>query len=390
MRAVGALRALRPLNCIPLQTAFITHGAVQCGFCIPGQIMTAAALLQRNPNPTPDDIRHALKDTLCRCAGYPTIERAVQAAAQALRTGEPVPRPEIPLAAEPLHAIGQVAIRPDAVAKVTGAAKYTDDLSFPGMLQARVKRAGVPHAIVRRLDVSRAQALPGVHAVLTAGDIPGEHNHGLVIYDWPSLVDVGERVRYVGDALAVVVADTREIAAQALDLIEVEFDLQPVVSDPVQARQPDVPAIHASGNLLKHIKVRKGDMAQGFAAADVVLEHTYHTAITDHAFLEPECAIARPLEDGRMEIYVGSQIPYADRHQVARALGWPEERVRVIGQLMGGGFGGKEDIAGQIHAALAAACHRPPGQAAVRPPGKPARPSQAPRHPDSRQARSQA
>ncbi len=114
------------------------------------------------------------------------------------------------------------------------------------------------------------------------------------------------------------------------------------------------PQLHANGNLLKHIKVRKGDMEKGFAESDVILEHTFHTPITDHAFLEPECSIAVPTSNGRMEIYVGSQIPYQDRTQVARAMGWPEERVRIIGQLMGGGFGGKEDIAGQIHAAMLA------------------------------------
>ena len=190
--------------------------------------------------------------------------------------------------------------------------------------------------------------------MLTANDIPGEKNHGLVIFDWPSLVGVGERIRYVGDALAIVAAETPEIAKEAAGLIEAAFDLLPVVSDPLQARQPEAPVIHENGNLLKHIKVRKGDVAQGFAEADLILEHTFHTPMMDHAFLEPECSIAVPLPEGRMEIYVGSQIPYSDRSQVARALGWPEERVRVIGQLMGGGFGGKEDIAGQIHAALLA------------------------------------
>jgi CO/xanthine dehydrogenase Mo-binding subunit len=135
----------------------------------------------------------------------------------------------------------------------------------------------------------------------------------------------------------------------------VEFELLPVVSNAVQAKEPDAPQIHASGNLLKHIKVRKGDMEAGFREADVILEHTYHTPMHDHAFIEPECAIAVPRpDDGRMEIYVGSQIPYSDRSQVARALGWPDERVHVIGMLVGGGFGGKEDIAGQIHAALLA------------------------------------
>ncbi|MCO6450496.1 MAG: molybdopterin-dependent oxidoreductase [Caldilineales bacterium] len=338
----------------PLQEAFVTHGAVQCGFCIPGQIMTAAALLQRNAEPSSADIRKALKDTLCRCAGYPTIERAIQAAAHSIRTGEAVPEPDCAPSSQPLRAVGTVQLRPDAVAKVTGGAIYTDDLYFEEMAHARVRRADIPHAIVRRVDVEKAQALPGVLAVLTADDIPGEHNHGLVIYDWPSLIGVGERVRYVGDAIAIVAAETRELASAALELIEVELEPQPVISNPVQARQPDSPQLHENGNLLKHIKVRKGDMAQGFAEADVILEHTYHTAITDHAFLEPECVIARPLDNGRMEIYVGSQIPYADRHQVARTLGWPEDRVRVVGQLMGGGFGGKEDIAGQIHAALLA------------------------------------
>ena len=147
---------------------------------------------------------------------------------------------------------------------------------------------------------------------------------------------------------------TQEIAEQAVRLIEAEFDPQPIISDPVQARQAGVPDLHKSGNLLKHIKVRKGNMEQGFAEADVVMEHVFHTAITEHAFLEPECSIAVPLENGRMEIYVGSQIPYQDREQVARILGWPQDRVRVVGQLMGGGFGGKEDIAGQVHAALLA------------------------------------
>lgn len=338
----------------PLQEAFISHGAVQCGFCIPGQIMTAAALLHRAPDASSDEIRHALKDTLCRCAGYPTIERAVEAAAHALRTGEPIPPPAVASSSEPLHVIGRPLARPDATDKVTGAAPYTDDLTFEGMLHARVKRAEVPHAIVRHIDASKARDLPGVAAVLTAKDIPGEHNHGLVIFDWPSLVGVGERVRYVGDALAIVAAETRELATQALELIEVELEPQPVISDPVQARQPDSQSLHERGNLLKHIKVRKGDMELGFAQADVILEHTYHTAITDHAFMEPECSLARPLPDGRMEIYVGSQIPYQDRHQIARTFGWSEDRVRVIGQLMGGGFGGKEDIAGQIHAALLA------------------------------------
>ncbi|MBL8103013.1 MAG: molybdopterin-dependent oxidoreductase [Anaerolineales bacterium] len=339
----------------PLQEAFVEHGAVQCGFCIPGQILTAYALLKRNPNPDSADIRFALKDTLCRCAGYPSIENAIIAAAQALRTGEPVQKPtHIPDSVHDHKTVGRSHLRPEAVEKVTGEAIFTDDLKFDGMLYAKAHRAMIPHGVLTKLDISKAKALPGVVSVLTAADIPGEKTHGLVIYDWPVMVGVGERVRYVGDAIAIVAAESQEIADQASALIEAEFDLQPVITNPVQARQEGVPQIHENGNLLKHIKVRKGDMDKGFAESDVILEHTFHTPTTDHAFIEPECSIGVPLPDGRMEIYVGSQIPYQDKTQVARALGWYESRVRVVGQLMGGGFGGKEDIMGQIHVALLA------------------------------------
>ncbi|MBN1305258.1 MAG: molybdopterin-dependent oxidoreductase [Anaerolineales bacterium] len=338
----------------PLQEAFIKHGAVQCGFCIPGQIMAAYALLKHNPDPDSGEIRNALKNVLCRCAGYPTIERAILSAAHSIRTGEAVELASVQQSAASQRLIGQSQIRPDAVAKVTGAAVYTDDLIFDGMLYASVRRAGVPHAFLHALDISRAASLPGVHAVLTARDIPGQKNHGLFVYDWPIMVGIGERVRYVGDALAIVAAETEEIARQAAALIHADFDPQPVVTGPLEALQPGAPVLHEDGNLLKHIKVRKGDIAAGFARADVVQEHTFYTPMTEHAFLEPECSIAAPTGDGRLEIYVGSQIPYSDRKQIALALGFPEEKIRIVGQLMGGGFGGKEDIAGQIHAALLA------------------------------------
>ncbi len=349
-----AQRVHEEMKLHPLQEAFIEHGAVQCGFCIPGQIMTAYSLLKRNPNPDSAEIRFALKDTLCRCAGYPSIENAIIAAAKALRTGKPIQKPNFPDSIHNHKSVGRTHLRPDAVEKVTGKAIFTDDLVFDGMLFAKARRAMIPHGFLKKLDITKAKALPGVAAVLTAEDIPGEHNHGLVIYDWPVLVGIGERVRYVGDAIAIVAAENQDIAELASELIEADFDLQPVITNPVQARQEGMPQIHEKGNLLKHIKVRKGDIDAGFAEADVILEHTFHTPTTEHAFIEPECSIGVPLPDGRMEIYVGSQIPYQDRTQVARAMGWPEERVRIVGQSMGGGFGGKEDVMGQIHVAMLA------------------------------------
>ena len=328
----------------PLQKAFIEQGATQCGFCTPGFIMTAKALLDKEDRPTDKQIETALEDTYCRCTGYRAIKDAVKQASGQLDTVA------LPDTKQALDAVGQPLPRPDAVEKVTGSAKFTDDYSFPGMLYGATKRAYVPHARILNIDTSRAEALDGVHAVLTAEDVPGDPNHGLIYNDWPVLCS--DKVRYVGDAVAVVAADSAEIAQQALELIDVEYEKLDVVGDPVSAAQEDAPAVHEKGNLLKHIHVSRGDIEQGFEDADVVVERTYHTPTTEHVFLEPECSIARYGEDGKLEVYVGSQIPFEDRRQISESLNVPEEDVRVRGTLIGGGFGGKEDIAGQIHAAL--------------------------------------
>ena len=212
--------------------------------------------------------------------------------------------------------------------------------------------------------------------------VPGRNAHGVVSVDWPVLC--ADKVRYVGDAVAIVAAESEQLAAEAIELIEVDYEELPVVSNPIDALQPDAPQVHEErpdGNLLKHIKVRKGDIDDGFANADVVIDQTYRTPTTEHLFLEPECSIGVPsgydpanfggttdpdaargetATHGKTTIYVGSQIPYTDREQAAAALGVAVDDVRVVATLMGGGFGGKEDIAGQIHVALlAAATQRP-------------------------------
>ena len=337
----------------PVQEAFVKHGAVQCGFCTPGQIMTATALLNENPDPTDGDIEYALNDTLCRCGTYPMITNAIHAAADKINSGKPIEYPEFDFGGG-MEVIGQVVPRPEANKKVTGEAVYTDDISFPDMLFGATLRAGIPHGRVTKLDISQAKSLPGVQAVLTAEDIPGRVNHGLIIQDWPALIGVGETARYVGDAIAIVAADTEQIARQALDLIDFEIEPLPMVTNAVDAKADDAPLVHESGNLLKHIKVNKGDIKKGFEEAEIIFEDTYFTPSYEHAFMEPECSIARLLDDGQIEVYVGSQIPYADRDQVAAALDLPLEKVRVRGPLVGGGFGGKEDIVGQIHAAMLA------------------------------------
>ncbi|MBN1935896.1 MAG: molybdopterin-dependent oxidoreductase [Anaerolineae bacterium] len=329
----------------PLQQAFIDEGAVQCGFCTPGMIMSAKALLDANPHPTDAEIAAALKGNLCRCTGYAGILRAVHRAA-GLAGGDP------PQSARPLKVIGRAIPRPDAVAKVTGAARYTADLFENKMLHAAVRRSDIPHGMVVEIDVALAMSMPGVVRVLTAGDIPGERRHGLIRRDWPTLVGVGERVRYRGDALAVVLAETEALARAAAEAIQIKYDLLPVIDSPQAAFKEGMPALHDGGNLMHEIRFGKGDVEQGFAEADLVMEHVYRTPTQEHAFLEPEASLAVPGEDGRITVFVGSQIPFEDRRQIAEALAVPEERIRVVGTAVGGTFGGKEDIAAQIHAAL--------------------------------------
>ena len=342
----------------PIQSNFIQHGAVQCGFCTSGLMMTSVALLDENNDPTEQDIKSALKDTYCRCTGYTSVIRAIQSAAREKR-GLPPLLPNDPVVDEPLRVISRSVPPQEVVEKVTGKAKFTDDIVFPGMLFARTLRSPHPHARILSINADVARSLPGVRAVLIHKDVPGENLHGLVYRDWPVLCS--DVVRYVGDAVAIVAADTEDIAAEALKHIEVQYQPLPVVTNPKYAHSPDAPVLHPNhptGNLLKHIKVRHGDIERGFAEADVIIEREYHTPTTEHAFLEPECSVGVP--EGypghdKLTIYVGSQIPYQDRNQIALAMNLAEERVRVIGTLIGGGFGGKEDIAGQIHVAMLAA-----------------------------------
>jgi selenium-dependent xanthine dehydrogenase len=352
----------------PLQKAFIEHGAVQCGFCTPGLLMAAAALWNRMvasaSRPDETEIKKALARNACRCTGYASILRSVQSAIHEYETGEPLPPIDVETI-EPFRVIGHSYPRPDAVAKVTGRAKFTDDYVFPDMLYGATLRAEYPHARILSIDTSQAKALPGVHAVLTHADVPGRNRHGLVFHDWPVLCD--DKVRYLGDAVAVVAADTAEIAQEALKQILVGYEPLPAVASAEQAREPGAAIVHeewepsaegGASNLLEHIKVRHGDVDQGFAEADVIVEREYRTPTYDHMFMEPECSIGVPAgyDEGhaKVTVYVGSQIPYADRAQTAAALGLPEDQVRIVGTLIGGGFGGKEDIMGQIHAALLA------------------------------------
>jgi xanthine dehydrogenase molybdenum-binding subunit len=334
----------------PIQQAYIDQGATQCGFCTPGFVMSTKALLDKNPDPTLEQIYAGHKWNLCRCTGHNAILRAIQQAA-----GHAERVPPLPSVKQPLKAVSRPLPRPDAVDKVTGRGLYADDLYVEGMLYARALRSKVPHAHLLKVDVSKAQALPGVAAVLTAADLPGRKDCGVHEIDWPVLCY--DKVRYVGDAIALVVAEAEGIAAQALELIEVEYEPLPVVAGPKEAARPDAPAVHEhhpAGNFLAHFHLENGDVAAGFAQADVVVEREYATQTVEHAFIEPEAGLAVPEASGRITVYCGGQIPFSDRNQIAATLDLPEEKIRVVNCLIGGGFGGKEDVSVQIHVALAA------------------------------------
>jgi CO/xanthine dehydrogenase Mo-binding subunit len=249
--------------------------------------------------------------------------------------------------------LGESITRLDARAKVTGDALYPGDINLPGQLWMKVLFARRPHARIKRLDVSKAQAAPGVVYVFTARDVP-VNEFGLGSKDAPVLVS--DEVRWVGEKIALVVAETEKQAERARDLIEVEYeDLQPLI-DPRAAMQPGAPQVHPAyaGNIIKHIPIRKGDVAKGFAQADVIVESEYHTPYQEHAYLQPEAGVGYIDDAGRVTVVVGGQWVHEDQEQIAHALAQPLDQVRVIYPNVGGAFGGREDMSVQIILALAA------------------------------------
>lgn len=250
------------------------------------------------------------------------------------------------------HVIGQPLPRVDALEKVLGKPVYAGDLTFPHMLHAKVLRSKYPHALIHGLDTSRAKALPGVAAVLTAADIPGVNRYGLAVEDQEALSTT--KVRSIGDAVALVAAETEEIALKALDLIQVDYEELPGVFSAKEALQPNAPKVHEKGNLLQHTKIRKGDVEAGFRAADVIVENTYQTQHVDHCYLETESGVAALDERGYLTIWSANQYPFRDRRQVAPVVGLDINKVRVIQAVTGGAFGGKDDVTVEIHLALLA------------------------------------
>ncbi len=324
--------------------AFEKMGAVQCGFCTPGMLVATKALIDVNPDPTREECASAIKGNICRCTGYVKIVDSMLYAAKIMREGtEPEEQTE--------SGVNKDVLKVDARSKALGDPVYVDDMSMDGMIYGKALRTKYPRARVISIDTADAKRLPGVVGVLLAEDIPGERNCGHLVKDWPALIKTGEETRYVGDSVALVAAESEEILEEALKLIKVEYEELKPVSDPFEALKEDAPKIHEKGNQLSFQQLKRGNADKALEESKYKVKYSFKTPWTEHAFLEPECALAYPAADG-VEVITSDQGIYDDKREIASLLGIEPEKVRVKAAMVGGGFGGKEDMSVQHHAAL--------------------------------------
>ncbi len=327
---------------------FVTAAGLQCGFCIPGIALRAKHLVDRNPAPSRGDIVKALDGHLCRCTGYVKIIDAIELLAS-VRRGETMPAEKL------AGRIGDRLARYQGQDLALGDRPYVDDMTRPGLLHGALVLSPHPRARVIRVDTSRALSHPGVVAVVTARDVPGERWYGLLHNDWPGFVAEGEEVRYVGDVLAAVAAEDEATAREAVALVRVEYEVLTPMLDPEESLKEDAPQINPDyPNILSETIIRRGDLLAGRHASAHTVQGTWQTQRIEHLFLEPESALAEMMPDGRLMLYTQGQGIFDDRRQVARFLGIPEERIEVELVPNGGAFGGKEDMSVQAQTALLA------------------------------------
>jgi len=328
-----------------LGQAFVQRGAVQCGFCTPGFLSRTKILLENNPSPTREEIIKALNFNLCRCTGYVKVIEAIQLAAKTLGKDDLL---------EPLKGSHVGASRPKyhAFERAIGRSPFVNDIQVEGLLYAALKFSDHPRARILQIDLSRAKALSGVIRIFTGGDVPGNRITGLIRPDWPMMVMAGETTRYIGDVLAGVVAETEAIARQAIGLIDVEYEIVEPLTNMLEAEKSKI-KIHKKGNLLSQTAFKRGeDLDSVLRSSDYIVQGTFETQRVEHGYLETEAAVAVPLKEDGIQLYVQSQGVYDDRRQIAHILGIPEEKVEVNPVPCGGAFGGKEDLTTQGHAAL--------------------------------------
>jgi putative selenate reductase molybdopterin-binding subunit len=379
----------------PLQQAFVESGAIQCGYCTPAQVLAAKALLDKTPNPSEEQVREAIAGVLCRCTGYLKPVQAVLKAAAVMRgdtevggqlaaSADPFAFPSPPPAAglespspslvstsvmpkvvvtpqtETYQTVGKPEKKVDAVKLVQGKPAFTADMDMRGLLYARVLRSPHAHALIKRIDATKARELNGVAAVLTWQDIPR------VVYSTAGQSDpipgpldtfsLDRKVRFVGDRVAMVAAETPEIAEKALSLIDVEYEILPAILDSRDAMKPDAIRIHdepeyvnfadsnPEKNLAAHIRIDIGDVEKGFAEADEIFEAEYEVPKVQQAHIEPHVCVTYWDEDDRLVIRTSTQVPFHVRRMLAPVLNLPVKRIRVIKPRIGGGFGGKQEV----------------------------------------------
>ncbi len=328
----------------PLQKAFVHEGAIQCGFCTPGMAITAEALVREKPTPSDEEIKEALSGNICRCTGYGGIKRAVSKCENYRSDGTCAKRSEPSGYAPPTkhNTVGVSIPRVDAEDKVTGRAQYTDDLFLPNMVHGKLLGSPIAHGVVKRIDTSKAEALPGVLCVLTGKDVT-DTKHGVSPARYDEDVLAKTKVRHVGDPIAAVAAIDERTAVQAVALIDVEFqELEPVL-DPEQAIAPGAPQVHEryERNINTHVQQVFGDMEKGFADAHLVREETFTGNHIYQCPLEPNASIATWESDGTLVLYSSTQVPHYVQYMMAHVLHIPLGKIRVIRPAVGGGFGAK-------------------------------------------------
>ncbi len=327
----------------PLQASFLHHGAVQCGYCTPGMLLSAKALIDRNPDPTEEEILSAFGGNLCRCTGYVKIVEAVQGYREFLDPEECPPCPP-PDEESPYPVVGRSVIRKDAPDRVTGRAVYTGDLSLPGMLYGKILTSTIAHAKITKLDVSRAEAFPGVKAVITAKDVSNVI-YGVSPARYDEMIFATDKVRYIGDEIAAVAAIDEATAQAALELIEVEYEELPAVFNVADATAEGAPVLHEKypTNINVVVDQNFGDVEAGFAEADAVVSRSFTGNRTYQAPIEPHASLARWEADGRLTLWSSTQTPHYMHYMMARVLEVPMAQIRIIKPAVGGGFGGKAE-----------------------------------------------
>ncbi len=326
--------------------AFGLTGAVQCGFCIPGMVLSAKALFLNNLEPTRDEVAKAIRGNICRCTGYVKIIDAIMLAADYLNNDKALPEQT---------ASGFIAEHYPRVMnrlKVLGEGKYVDDLVFDGMIYASALRAEFPRAKILSIDITEAEKHPHCIKILCAKDVPFNKT-GHIVPDWDVLIGLGDYTRYSGDAIVLVAADEQAYLDEIKALVKVQYQVEPPLTRPTDAMKADAPLLHAGGNVLSRERLKFGDVRAAKAKAKHIVTKKYYTPFQEHAYMEPEAAIAVP-EGDILHMYTASQSVYDEQHEISRMLQIDAECVHCHAMIIGGGFGGKEDMSVQHHAALMA------------------------------------